>query len=196
MEFTPHNIVFLPDQKHMVVGDCFGGNLMLFDIEHGAGKCESFERVFTGHNVRGLQISADGKMLIVAHQMLNELAHTVRNDVHWGLLMSNDLRWLKVESVLKGERSLYTGAHMHPLGEAGNATGDPSQVTVSNDGIVVVTLGGVGEIAYGKEDDFSLQRPTGWSCPVDLKKIDEAGLVYVANMFGDSISVMNLKSRN
>ena len=34
MEFTPHNIVFLPDQKHMVVGDCFGGNLMLFDIEH------------------------------------------------------------------------------------------------------------------------------------------------------------------
>ena len=62
----------------------------------------------------GLTVS-DGKMLIVAHQMLNELAHTVRNDVHWGLLMSNDLRWLKVESVLKGGEELYTGAHMHPL---------------------------------------------------------------------------------
>ncbi len=197
MEFTPHNIVFLPDQKHMVVGDCFGGNLMLFDIEHAVqGNVKALgKRVFPGHNVRGLQISADGKMLIVAHQMLNELAHTVRNDVHWGLLMSNDLRWLKVESVLKGGEELYTGAHMHPLGEAGNATGDPSQVTVSNDGIVVVTLGGVGEIAYGKEDDFSLQRlPVGLR-PVDLK-IDEArGLVYVANMFGDSISVVNLEEQ-
>ncbi|MEC9097167.1 MAG: beta-propeller fold lactonase family protein, partial [Planctomycetota bacterium] len=197
MEFTPHNIVFMPDGKHMVVGDCFGGNLMLFDVSEAAdGNLKKLGvRVFPGHNVRGLQISADGEMLIVAHQMLNELAHTVRNDVHWGLLMSNDLRWLKVESVLQGGDELYTGAHMHPLGEAGNATGDPSCVSVAENGTVVVTLGGVGEIAYGKEDDFSLQRlPVGLR-PVDLN-IDEAtGLVYVANMFGDSISIVNLEEQ-
>ncbi len=197
MEFTPHNIVLLPDGKHMVVGDCFGGKLMLFDTtQAAAGKLrQAGQRVFPGHNVRGLQISADGEMLIVAHQMLNELAHTVRNDVHWGLLMSNDLRWLKVDSVLKGGDDLYTGAHMHPLGEAGNATGDPSRVAVASDGMVVVTLGGVGEIAYGKEDDFSLQRlPVGLR-PMDLI-IDEANeLVYVANMFGDSISIVDLEEQ-
>ena len=194
MEFTPHNIVFMPDGKHMVIGDCFGGNLMLFDISAAAnGEIKKLGvRKFPGHNVRGLQISSDGQMLIIAHQMLNELAHTVRNDVHWGLLMSNDLRWLKLDSVLKGGDELYTGAHMHPLGEAGNATGDPSRIAVAENGTVVVTLGGVGEIAYGKEDDFSLQRlPVGLR-PVDLI-IDQAnGLVYVANMFGDSISVVDL----
>ena len=195
MEFTPHNIVFLPDGKHMVVGDCFGGNLILFDKSAAAiGKLKKLGlRKFPGHNVRGLQVSADGQMLIVAHQMLNELAHTVRNDVHWGLLMSNDLRWLKVESVLQGGDELYTGAHMHPLGEAGNATGDPSCLAVAKNGTVVVTLGGVGEIAYGKEDDFSLQRlPVGLR-PIDLV-IDEVNdLVYVANMFGDSISIVDLE---
>ncbi len=197
MAFTPHNIVFLPDHKHMVVGDCHGGNLMLFDMTNASqGKLKSLgKRVFPGHNVRGLQISADGQMLIVAHQMLNELAHTVRNDVHWGLLMSNDLRWLKVESVLKGGDDLYTGAHMHPLGEAGNATGDPSQVAVAKDGMVVVTLGGVGEIAYGKEDDFSLQRLQVGLRPMDLKIDDARGLVYVANMFGDSVSIVDLEAQ-
>ncbi|MEL0095726.1 MAG: cytochrome c peroxidase [Planctomycetaceae bacterium] len=198
MEFTPHNIVFMPDEKHMVVGDCFGGNLMLFDTTAAAdGKLKQVGlRVFPGHNVRGLQISADGEMLIVAHQMLNELAHTVRNDVHWGLLMSNDLRWLKVDSVLRGGDELYTGAHMHPLGEAGNATGDPSQVAVSSDGTVVVTLGGVGEIAYGKEDDFSLQRLKVGLRPVDLVIDETNGLVYVANMFSDSVSVVDLKRQS
>ena len=198
MEFTPHNIVFMPDGKHMVVGDCFGGNLMLFDTTAAAnGELKQLGlRVFPGHNVRGLQISADGEMLIVAHQMLNELAHTVRNDVHWGLLMSNDLRWLKVDSVLKGGDELYTGAHMHPLGEAGNATGDPSQVAVSQEGTVVVTLGGVGEIAYGKEDDFSLQRLKVGLRPVDLVIDETNGLVYVANMFGDSVSIVDLKAQS
>jgi cytochrome c peroxidase len=36
-------------------------------------------------------------MLILSHQMLNELAHTVRNDVHWGLLMSHD-SWMSCNS--------------------------------------------------------------------------------------------------
>lgn len=171
---------------------------MLFDTTAAAdGKLKQVGlRVFPGHNVRGLQISADGEMLIVAHQMLNELAHTVRNDVHWGLLMSNDLRWLKVDSVLRGGDELYTGAHMHPLGEAGNATGDPSQVAVSRDGTVVVTLGGVGEIAYGKEDDFSLQRLKVGLRPVDLVIDETNGLVYVANMFSDSVSVVDLKRQS
>ena len=82
---------------------------------------------------------------------------------------------------------------MHPLGEAGNATGDPSCLAVAKNGTVVVTLGGVGEIAYGKEDDFSLQRlPVGLR-PIDLV-IDEVNdLVYVANMFGDSISIVDLE---
>ena len=149
MPFSPRELLLLPGESRLVVADSFGGNLALLDTSKPAtGRLRLLGvRQFPGHNVRGLGLSANGEMLLVAHQMLNELAHTVRNDVHWGLLMSNDLRWLKIESLLKGGSDLYAGAHMHPLGEAGSATADPSGLAVSRQGVVVVTLGGVREVA-------------------------------------------------
>jgi len=121
------------------------------------------------------------------------LAHTVRNDVHWGLLMSNDLRWLKIASVLEGGSDLYKGAHMHPLGEAGSATADPSGLAVSPQGMVVVTLGGVREVAVGRENDFSLQRVNVGRRPVAVVIHPNGKRAYVANMFDDSISVVDLE---
>jgi ABC-type dipeptide/oligopeptide/nickel transport system ATPase subunit len=91
-------------------------------------------------------------MLLIAHQMLNDLAHSIRNDIHWGLLMSNDLRWLKVDSFLAGGELLYRGGHMHPLGDSGKGGGDPGQLDVAANGTVVVTISGVNEVAFGKED--------------------------------------------
>ena len=131
-------------------------------------------------------------MLLIAHQMLNELAHTVRNDVHWGLLMSNDLRWLRVENVIAGGKQLYSGAHMHPLGEAGSATSDPAGLNITSNGTVVVSLGGVGEVAFGQEDDFSLQRINVGRRPTDVVVNPETDEIYIANTFDDSISIIDL----
>jgi YVTN family beta-propeller protein len=142
-----------------------------------------------------MQVSPNGEMLIVAHQMLNELAHTVRNDVHWGLLMSNDLRWLKLDAVLKPGSDLYEGAHMHPLGEAGSATGDPAGLTLTANGAVVVSLGGVGEIAIGKEDDFSLYRIHVGRRPTSLVADRDAKYIYVADTFDDDIAVVDVEER-
>jgi len=195
MPFSPRELLLLPGETRLVVADSFGGNLAILDAE----KPETARlrllgvRTFPGHNVRGLELSANGKMLLVAHQMLNELAHTVRNDVHWGLLMSNDLRWLKIESLLKGGSDLYAGAHMHPLGEAGSATADPSGLAVSRQGVVVVTLGGVREVAIGRENDFSLQRVNVGRRPVAAVIHPDGKRAYVANMFDDSVSVVDLE---
>ena len=134
-------------------------------------------------------------MLLIAHQMLNELAHTIRNDVHWGLLMSNDLRWIPLERMLTSDGDLYRGAHMHPLGEAGSATADPSALAVADDGTVVVTLGGVGEIAIGKENDFSLHRIEVGRRPAAVAVTSDSRLAAVANMFDDTISLVDLSSR-
>ena len=60
----------------------------------------------TAHNIRGLHLADQDSMLVATHQMLNELAHTSRNDIHWGLLMSNDLRWIPVEAFLQKKRPL------------------------------------------------------------------------------------------
>lgn len=152
-------------------------------------------REFPGHNIRGMGISPNGEMLIVAHQMLNELAHTVQNDVHWGLLMSNDLRWLKLDAVLQPGTDLYEGAHMHPLGEAGSATGDPAGLTLTSKGAVVVSLGGVGEIAIGKEDDFSLYRIHVGRRPTAVIADSDSRFLYVANTFDDDISIIDIEER-
>ena len=189
LPLAPRCLRFVRDDSRLIVADSFGGRLAI--VDPAEAKLLHL-REFPGHNIRGLGVSVDGKMLIVAHQMLNELAHTVENDVHWGLLMSNDLRWLKLDGVLSPDADLYDGAHMHPLGHAGSATGDPSGLVVTTPGDVVVSLGGVGEIALGGEQDFSLHRLTVGRRPTAMIADQQGERVFVANTFDDSISVVDL----
>jgi cytochrome c peroxidase len=134
-------------------------------------------------------------MLLVSHQMLNDLAHSIRNDIHWGLLMSNDLRWLQVESVLTGGKAFYQGAHMHPLGEAGRGGGDPGGLDVAADGTVVVAISGVNEIAIGKEEDFAMRRVKAPQRPTAARVSRDGKTAFVASTFDDSVSLIDLGQR-
>ena len=194
LPFAPREQLLARDDTRLIVADSFGSRLAMIDV--AAGKVTHF-RDIPGHNVRGLATTPDGKMLVIAHQMLNELAHTVRNDVHWGLLMSNDLRWLRLEAMLDTgkEVDLYKGAHMHPLGEASNATGDPSGLAMTASGVVVTALGGVDEVAVGKERDFSLYRMKVGRRPTAVVVASDGRRAFVANTFGDSISFIDLDER-
>ncbi|WP_254512740.1 cytochrome c peroxidase [Anatilimnocola floriformis] len=189
LPFAPRKLIHLPQQGKLIVADSFKGQLAV--IEPNKHTIEAV-RQFPGHNIRGLGISANGEMLLVSHQMLNELAHTIRNDVHWGLLMSNDLRWLKIESVLAGGRETYFGSHMHPLGEAGQGGGDPGGLDVSPTGTVVVTMSGAGQISVGKEDDFSLYRIDVGQRPVAVKFSRDGKSVWVVDQFADSLVRVDL----
>lgn len=192
MPFAPRTQLLVKGGTQLIAADSFGGRLAIVDMQkHNV----LHVREFPGHNIRGMGVSPNGEMLIVAHQMLNELAHTVRNDVHWGLLMSNDLRWLKLDAVLTPNADLYEGAHMHPLGEAGSATGDPAGLTMTSKGAVVVSLGGVGEIAIGKEDDFSLYRIHVGRRPTAVVADRQARYLYVANTFDDDVSIVDIDER-
>ena len=192
LPFAPRCQLLLPGRDRLLVADSFGGRLAL--IEPSSRKLID-SRQFPGHNVRGLGASPNGKMLIVAHQMLNDLAHSIRNDIHWGLLMSNDLRWLEVNSVLTGGEKMYYGAHMHPLGDPGKGGGDPGGLDVAPDGLVCVSLAGVNQIAFGKEGDFSMQRVNVGRRPTAVKITPDSRTAYVANTHDDSISIVNLVDR-
>jgi len=181
----------LPGGK-LVIADAQLGRLTTLDLETEAVE---LSRSFFGHNVRGLAVSADGRMLLVGHQMLNELAHTIRNDVHWGLLMSNDLRWLRIDSLLNPERVLYAGGHMHPVGEANDAAADPNEVAVAPDGTAVIALGGVNQIGIGRESDYSLERYRVGRRPTAVSIAPGGNTVAVANTFDDSITLFDLRRR-
>ncbi|MGE3777768.1 MAG: cytochrome c peroxidase [Pirellulaceae bacterium] len=193
LPFAPRCQVLVENGKRLIAADAFHNRLAVIDAERAA---LMHVRSFPSHNMRGLGLNADGTKLLVAHQMLNELAHTTNNDVHWGLLMSNDLRWLPLASVLSPDVDLYRGAHMHPLGSAGNATGDPSGLCVTSQGLVIVTLGGVGEVAIGTENDFNLHRLTAGRRPTAVIATQAGDRAFVANTLGDSISVIDLGKRD
>jgi YVTN family beta-propeller protein len=192
LPFAPRSQLLLPGRDRLLVADAFGGKFALIDPRSGDLVAL---REIPGHNIRGLGVSPSGEMLVVAHQMLNDLAHSDRNDIHWGLLMSNDLRWLKLDSVLTGGDHLYHGGHMHPLGQSGRGGGDPGSLDVAPDGTVVVTISGVNEVAFGKEGDFSMQRLQVGCRPTAVKISPDGAAAYIANTFDDSISVLDLRRR-
>jgi YVTN family beta-propeller protein len=190
LPFAPRKLLLTPGESRLIVADAFAGRLGVVDPE--AGKLLAV-REFPAHNIRGLAVTPNGRMLAVAHQMLNELALSIRNDVHWGLLMSNDLRWLPLEAVLDPEAELYAGAHMHPLGEAGRGGGDPADAAMTDAGVAVVALGGANQAAVGREGDFSMRKLDVGRRPVAVAVAADGKHAYVANMFDDSISILDLK---
>lgn len=192
LTFAPHEQTLLIKENKLAVADAFAGRLAFFDP---ADLSLQVSKEFPGHNIRGLGVSPDGKKIVVSHQMLNDLAHTIQNDVHWGMLMSNDLRWLKVESALAGGKELYHGAHMHPLGEPGKGSGDPGGLDISASGTVVVTLSGINHVTLGKEDDFSLYRVPVGKRPVAVKIAPDGNFAWVANLYDDSLTVVSLADR-
>lgn len=196
LPLAPRRLILVQRDERLIVADSFAGKLFVLDTSAPAAAPRPLGiREFPGHNIRGLGVNHDGSMLVVAHQMLNEVAHTIRNDVHWGLLMSNDLRWLRLDRVLAGGGDLFSGGHMHPLGQAGSATADPAGLAVAPDGTVVVTLGGVAEIATGKEADFSLERAAVGLRPTAVVTTRDSRWAYVANTFADSVSRVDLVER-
>jgi cytochrome c peroxidase len=68
-------------------------------------------------------------------------------------------------------------------------------VAITSNGIAVVSLGGVDEIAIGREEDYSLYRIPVGKRPTALTITQDGQFAFSANTFGDSVSFVNLTSR-
>ena len=68
--------------------------------------------------------------------MLNRLAQTSFDDVHWGQLIRNHLRVLRVESLLTAgsDSALLDGGRLFDLGDVGYAAGDPGAIAFDRRG--------------------------------------------------------------
>ncbi len=97
LPFCPRALAFFPEGSRLVVADAFGGQLAVVQTKPLA--IESV-RSLPAHNIRGLAFTPDGRTLVLAHQVLNRLAQTSFDDVHWGQLIRNHLRVLRTEALL------------------------------------------------------------------------------------------------
>jgi cytochrome c peroxidase len=127
--------------------------------------------------------------------MLNPDAHVNRSDIHWGLLMSNDLRWMKLASLLDPNLEIYAGGRVHPLGVPGRGGGDPAGVGMTGDGTVVTCLGGVNQVMIGTRDDLSLKPVNVGQHPTALTLSADQRQAIVANTFDDTLSVVDIAKR-
>lgn len=97
LPFCPRELLVSRDGSRLIVGDAFGGKLALVDVP---ARSLLSVRSLPAHNLRGLAFSSDGRTLIMVHQLLDPLAQSTFDDIHWGLLIGNVLRVLQLDAVL------------------------------------------------------------------------------------------------
>jgi YVTN family beta-propeller protein len=191
LPFAPRKLLWAPGDKKVIVADSFGGGIAVVDAT--SGKVESV-RSLPASNIRGLALSADGKRLLVSHQVINSLAQTSRDDIHWGNLLTNNVSVLSLAAVLDPKAEVLRGSEQYHLGDIGHGTGDPAGITIDTDGRVVVALAGVGEVAVGNDRGADWKYVTVGAGPTVVLPSRDGRRVYVANTFGDSVSVVDVKT--
>ncbi len=190
LAFAPREQLLVQDDSKLIVADSFGGQVGVVDVR--SGDVESV-RTLPAHNIRGLALSPGGDRLLVAHQVLHPTVPTTFDDVHWGNLLTNNIRSVSLACMLTPEADLLRGSYVHYLGEARHGAGDPAGLAVGGDGTIVVTLGGVGEISWGRDQDHSRRRLPVGQRPTAVILSPDGRRAYVANTFADSITVVDLK---
>ncbi|MFP6667562.1 MAG: cytochrome c peroxidase [Pirellulales bacterium] len=185
LPFAPQELLLLDNNKTLLIADAFGGQIAIVDVERWKlGGVRELE----AHNIRGLAVTADGKRLHVAHQ---QMIHTLADyeELHWGRMVKNVVQVLDVDKFLSGNFRREVNGWLHAHGNIGGATGDPAGVITGPGGTSAVALSGVGEVAVCHG---------GYVKRISVGERPEAlafgrGTLYVANRFGDSVSIIDLK---
>jgi YVTN family beta-propeller protein len=191
LPFAPRKQLLVENGRKLVVADAFGGKLAVVDV-----KTAKVDKVHSlpAHNIRGL--AADGPRLLLAHQILSGLATANRDDVHWGNLITNNLRFLPIADVVEPSADVLRHSFVSYLGEVGHGAGDPAGLAVSGRGSLVVSLGGVGEIALGSDEaGATWTRIKSGRRPTAVISSHDGRYAYVADAFGDAISVVDVAAK-
>src|SRR5205085_2803949 len=109
------------------------------------------------------------------------------DDIHWGNLMTNNLRTLSVAGVRTPEANLLRDGVLDQLGEVLHGAGDPGNLAVAADGTVLVTFGGVDEVALRRGEADAWRRLAVGRRPTAVLVGPDSARAYVANTLADSI---------
>ncbi len=203
LPFAPRKQWISADGQRVVVADAFGGSFGVIDVSQ-----EKLVAVRTieGHNLGGIAASHDGRELLVTHQMLNGRVPTVRESIFWGTVLGNIVKSIELAEMFNVStptpetKSFGDGvpsqpiAHwsLVPLGRPGDAAGDPGEIAVSSHGATIVTLGGVNQVSIRTSPRQPMSRREVGRRPIDVAFSPDENLAYVANMFDDTISVIDI----
>ncbi len=191
LSIAPKCFVTLPERHLVVVADAFGSTLQLLDDQ--TGEVRASHR-FLGSSICGIQVNQHG-LIGLAYADLNDFAKTNENDIHWGMLLANDLRWIPIETLLnKRGEEIYADNRLQPVGVPGNGGAELTHFQSSPSGKLVITCGGTDQVAIGTEDGYRFLYVNVGRYPVSCTIDANTDTAFIANKFDDSVSVVDLKN--
>ena len=193
LPFSPLLLAALPGSgaPRLVVADASGGALAVVDPEGGEVVAV---HAFPAHNVRGLVVTPDGSTLVLAHQSLRKLARTTFEDVHWGTLVGNHLRFVPVAPLLRAGAEASRASRAVTLGDTGAAAGDPGPLAIDSAGGLIVAVSGTNELALGAGPGATPRRVAVGRRPSALAVSPDGRTAYSADALDDAVSVVDLKA--
>ncbi|MDR3634073.1 MAG: cytochrome c peroxidase [Isosphaeraceae bacterium] len=194
LPFGPREFIHVADGSRLVVADAYGGKLAV--VDPSGGIVESV-RSIPAHNIRGLALSPDGRTVVAAHEVLRRVAKTDFEDVHWGRLVTSHVRSLRLDALLSAgsDEDLLRGGCTIDLGFATSGAGDPSALACDRSGRVAVAVGGVDEVALSQSPTGYVKRIGVGRRPSALAISPDGRVLYVADTFDDTISVVDVANR-
>ncbi len=181
----------VPGSK-VVAADAYGGRLAVVDLSRDVPE---LVRSIPAHNIRGLATTPDGRSLVVVHQTLNRQARSNFEGVHWGTLLGNHLRVLKLDAVLSTDTDAdpLKGSRVVELGRQGRAAGDPGAIAFDREGRLAIALTGVHEVGLiGDLRSYYTRRVAVGEGPAAVLPSPDGSIVYVADSLDDTISVVEV----
>jgi DNA-binding beta-propeller fold protein YncE/cytochrome c peroxidase len=188
LPFAPRIQCVLPGGSQVAVADSFGGHLAVVDA--AAGRLVAAHEL-NGHNLRGLALGADGRQLLVSHQVLAQRAAATRENISRAVLMANVLRSIPLDRLLRPGADLDGISRLTPLGSVGAGAGDPAGVAVTESGQTAVALAGVNEVALVRPDGQTARRVATGRRPTTVVAGAPGQPLVVVNTFDDSLSLLD-----
>ena len=189
LNFSPRVMKTLPQKQLCVVADAFGVALAM--VDSNSGKIVR-QHSYLGHGIVDIE-SVSPDFITLAHATVNDFAETTENDIHWGVLLGNDLRSVLVDHLLHESREeVYRGGKIRPVGVPGNGAAELTAFRISREGYRVVAVGGTNQVAVGKEKSQNFRYVNVGTYPVSIVIRESTQQALVANKFEDCISLIDL----
>jgi cytochrome c peroxidase/DNA-binding beta-propeller fold protein YncE len=190
LPFAPRRQCVLPNRSQIVVADGFGGHLALVDTADG--------RLLTvhemhGHNLHGLAVSADGKELLIAHQILDQQVPITEEKIWRGILMTNIVSAIPLMELGRARADFDKTIRRISVKGNGQGAGDPAGLAVLDAERFAVALAGVNEVALAAADGDDARRVLVGRRPTTVLSAAAGQPVVVLNTFDDSLSIVDAR---
>lgn len=186
LDFQPQELLAL-ESGLFLVADAFGGQLAVVDPK--SSKTIASHRIL-GHHIGGLARDELLRSVVITHQRLSSVAHSNRDDVHWGNLMQNLVSVIPETHLVDPNTNLNQFTERVRIGEVGNGSADPSGV-VARDGQVVVAITGTNQIAVCESRAKRFRFQTLEQSPTRLVRLGETRILWISTL-GNTAAIMEM----